>query len=126
MHIDRLDHLVLTVTDIETTSLFYENILGMQPVSFGEGRKALLFGNQKINLHLKGKEIDPKALNPTVGSADLCFITDGILAAIVAELKSKNVAIIEGIVSRTGAAGIISSVYFRDPDGNLIEISKYE
>lgn len=125
MLINRLDHLVLTVQDLDSTCSFYENILGMTVVTFGEGRKALSFGNQKINLHQKGKEFEPKANTPTPGSADLCFITDTPIEVVYQELKDKNISITEGIVERTGATGKILSVYFRDPDNNLIEVSNY-
>ena len=94
-------------------------------VTFGEGRKALVFGRQKINLHQKGKEFEPKADKPTCGSADLCFIAATSVDTIMEELQQKNIPVIEGIVSRTGATGNIRSVYFRDPDQNLIEVSNY-
>lgn len=126
MHILRLDHFVLTVTDIAATCRFYTTVMGMKEITFGAGRKALLFGNQKINLHELGKEIDPKAMYPTPGSADLCFISDTPVAEILAELKAKKIEVLEGgIVQRTGATGHILSVYFRDPDLNLIEVSNY-
>jgi len=126
MHIDRLDHLVLTVRDLDATIAFYTRVLGMQAVSFGlQGRKALSFGNQKINLHQAGKEFEPKALKPTPGSADLCFVTTVPLAEVQAHLAAQGVAVEEGPVARTGAVGPITSVYVRDPDGNLIEISNY-
>jgi catechol 2,3-dioxygenase-like lactoylglutathione lyase family enzyme len=125
MIINRLDHLVLTVRDIEKTCAFYTAVLGMEVVTFGNGRKALAFGQQKINLHASGKEFTPHAKAPTPGSADLCFITDTPLAAVIAELKQQQVNILEGPVERTGAQGKILSVYFRDPDENLIEVSNY-
>ncbi|MFG3452750.1 VOC family protein [Stutzerimonas stutzeri] len=123
MQIDYLDHLVLTVADIETTVDFYTRVLGMQVVTFGEGRKALAFGNQKINLHQAGHEFEPKAERPTPGSADLCFIVATPLEQVIAYLQAQQVAIIEGPVQRTGATGPIRSVYVRDPDLNLIELS---
>lgn len=123
MKIDSLDHLVLTVKDIETTASFYSRVLGMDIITFGGGRKALSFGTQKINLHQHGKEFDPKAQQPTPGSADLCFITSVPLPEVANHLSSCNVAVIEGPVQRTGATGQILSVYFRDPDMNLIEVS---
>jgi catechol 2,3-dioxygenase-like lactoylglutathione lyase family enzyme len=126
MDIDRLDHFVLTVRDLKATCDFYTRVLGMEEVSFAGGRKALSFGKQKINLHESGKEFDPKALHPTPGSADLCFITAVPLEKVVAHLESCAVEIIEGPVQRTGAVGKILSVYFRDPDRNLLEISNYE
>ncbi|SEW28558.1 Catechol 2,3-dioxygenase [Chitinophaga sp. YR573] len=125
MIINRLDHLVLTVQDIDKTCEFYSHVLGMTIITFGAGRKALLFNQQKINLHQKGKEFEPKADTPTPGSADLCFISDTPVEKVLEELRSKNIPVIEGIVERTGATGKISSVYFRDPDQNLIEVSNY-
>ena len=123
MQIDHLDHLVLTVADIEATCAFYERVLGMAIVTFGEGRKALTFGQQKINLHQAGREFEPKAQHPTPGSADLCFITSVSLADVMEHLRMKDVAIIEGTVQRTSATEEILSVYFRDPHGNLIEVA---
>jgi catechol 2,3-dioxygenase-like lactoylglutathione lyase family enzyme len=125
MQISRLDHFVMTVKDIETTCQFYSEILGMEVVTFGNGRKALQFGQQKINLHLAGKEFEPKALKPTPGSIDVCFITETPLENVIEHLRSKKVVIEEGPVERTGAVGKIQSVYFRDPDQNLIEVSNY-
>jgi len=125
MHIERLDHLVLTVKDIETTVQFYVSVLGMQKEEFGAGRLALKYGNQKINLHQVGKEFEPKADKPTSGSADLCFITDVQLSEAIEHVRSKGVEIIEGPVKRTGAVGPMNSFYFRDPDMNLIEVSNY-
>jgi len=126
MKIDRLDHFVLTVKDVDMTCAFYTKVLGMREITFGKGRKALSFGNQKINLHELGKEFEPKALKPTAGSADLCFITTTPLTEVIELVNSCKVEIIEGPVERTGATGRIISVYFRDPDGNLIEVSTYE
>lgn len=125
MQIQNIDHIVLTVADIEKTIEFYTHILGFQVVTFGDNRKALTFGNQKINLHQKGHEFEPKAEHPAAGSADLCFISITDIHDVLEELKQKNIEIIEGIVDRTGALGKIQSVYFRDPDQNLIEISNY-
>ncbi|MBX5172184.1 VOC family protein [Rhizobium sp. NZLR1b] len=123
IRIDRLDHLVLTVADIETTCDFYTRILGMSVETFAEGRKALKFGRQKINLHQAGHEFEPKARHPTPGSGDLCFITETPLAYVIAHLQASGVVIEEGPVERTGATGRLRSVYFGDPDGNLIEVS---
>jgi catechol 2,3-dioxygenase-like lactoylglutathione lyase family enzyme len=123
MHIDSLDHLVLTVQDIQATCEFYSYILGMQVITFAEGRKALQFGNQKINLHQKGKEFEPKAQHPTPGSADLCFLTSIPLEDVITHLQTWNVSLLLGPVERVGATKPLVSVYFRDPDGNLIEIS---
>ncbi len=118
-----LDHLVLTVADIGVTSRFYQNVLGMEEVTFGEGRKALAFGRQKINLHQVGKEFEPKAARPTAGSADLCFLAAKPLTEVMAHLAQCGVLMEEGPVQRTGAVHGLMSIYFRDPDGNLIEVS---
>ncbi|MBW9263846.1 MAG: VOC family protein [Candidatus Thiodiazotropha sp. (ex. Lucinisca nassula)] len=123
MKITQLDHLVLTVRDIQVSCDFYTRILGMQLVEFAGGRKALRFGSQKINLHQHHKEFEPKAALPTPGSADLCFLTDVPLNEVAAELKQNQVEIIEGPVERTGAEGAIISIYLRDPDNNLLEIA---
>jgi catechol 2,3-dioxygenase-like lactoylglutathione lyase family enzyme len=125
MRIDRLDHLVLTVTDLDATVAFYTHVLGMKAVTFGAGRTALVFGNTKINLHQAGHEFDPKAHRPTPGSADLCLITTDPLGQATEELAAHHVDIEEGPVERTGATGPIRSVYFRDPDRNLIEVGTY-
>ena len=125
MQIDRLDHLVLTVADIDRTVAFYRDVLGMEPVVFGGGRTALAFGSSKINLHRAGREFEPKAASPVPGSADLCLITRDPLDAVTAELRRHGVAVEEGPVERTGATGTIRSVYVRDPDGNLVELSNY-
>jgi catechol 2,3-dioxygenase-like lactoylglutathione lyase family enzyme len=121
--IERLDHLVLTVADLERTCAFYRDALGMRFETFGEGRKALHFGKQKINLHLAGREFEPKAVKPTPGSADLCFIAATPLTEIAAHLERCGIAIELGPVARDGANGPILSLYIRDPDGNLIEIA---
>lgn len=123
MQISHLDHLVLTVSDIETTIDFYTRVLGMEAIRFGNGRHALGFGTQKINLHEYGNEFEPKAGRPTPGSADLCFITTTPLADVMARLAESGVEVIEGPVERTGATGPIISLYFRDPDRNLIEVA---
>ena len=125
MKISHLDHLVLTVADIETTCQFYQSALNFEVITFAENRKALLFGSQKINLHEAGKEFEPKALRPTVGSADLCFVAETPLDEVIAHLQNRNINIIEGPIQRTGATGKILSIYLRDPDQNLIEISNY-
>ena len=126
MHIARLDHLVLTVADIDATCDFYTRVLGMTLVTFGENRRALTFGAQKINLHQHGREFEPKAHKPVPGSADLCLIAGVPLAEAEAHIRAAGVVIIEGPVRRTGATGPIWSVYFRDPDQNLIEVSSYD
>ena len=123
MKISHLDHLVLTVADIETTCKFYQSALNFEVIHFGENRKALQFGTQKINLHQAGKEFEPKAFRPTAGSADLCFIAETPLNEVIAHLQAQQIEIIEGPVQRTGTMGKILSIYFRDPDQNLIEIS---
>ena len=125
MRIERLDHLVLTVRDIAATCAFYQRVLGMEVVTFGEGRKALAFGQHKFNLHEAGREFEPKADRPTPGAIDLCLIAQGNLDDVIAHLKACGVPILEGPVKRTGARGPILSVYFRDPDLNLIEVSTY-
>jgi catechol 2,3-dioxygenase-like lactoylglutathione lyase family enzyme len=125
MRIDRLDHLVLTVADIDTTVDFYTRILGMTKATFGADRVALVFGQTKINLHRAGHEFEPKAHRPTPGSADLCFITTEPLDGVIEDLTGHGVLIEEGPVDRTGAVGPIRSVYLRDPDRNLVEISNY-
>jgi catechol 2,3-dioxygenase-like lactoylglutathione lyase family enzyme len=122
--IDHLDHLVLTVANIDATVAFYTSALGMELVTF-DGRKALRFGEQKINLHQAGNEFEPKAAHPTPGSADLCFITKTSLEDAISHLISKGYAIELGPVERTGAVGRMRSIYLRDPDSNLIEISNY-
>ncbi len=125
MKIEQIDHIVLTVNDIGKTVEFYTEILGMELVNFSNARKALRFGDQKINLHQQGKEFEPKANKPTSGSMDLCFITQTKIENVKIELEKKGIEIIEGIVDRTGAKGSIRSIYFRDPDNNLIELSNY-
>jgi len=122
MQVSRLDHLVLTVADINRTSEFYERALGMKPIN-KNGRWSLHFGLQKINLHAFGHEFEPKAEHPTPGSSDLCFLTEIPLSEVIEHLQKSNVNIIEGPVRRTGAQGPLLSVYFRDPDLNLIEVA---
>jgi catechol 2,3-dioxygenase-like lactoylglutathione lyase family enzyme len=124
--IDHIDHLVMTVRDIEATCEFYSKVLGMKTVAFGAGRVALAFGNQKINLHQAGREFEPKANHPTPGSVDICLIAGVSLAEAIAHLEACGVPIIDGPTTRTGATGPIQSVYFRDPDSNLIEVSTYD
>lgn len=125
MRVNRIDHLVLTVADIATTVTFFERVLGMQKIEFGEGRIALAFGRQKINLHQLGAEFEPHAGRVQAGSADLCFIIDDSLDEALEQLQNLGVEVIDGPVARTGAEGPLRSLYFRDPDGNLIEISNY-
>ncbi len=121
----RIDHLVLTVADIERTVEFYQSVMGMTRVEFGAGRSALCFGQQKINLHQTGREFEPKAGQVQAGSADLCFIVDDPVEQAITQLEALGIEIIAGPVNRTGARGEIVSAYFRDPDDNLIEISNY-
>ncbi|MCA1241641.1 VOC family protein [Stappia stellulata] len=123
MRISSLDHIVLTVSDLDATVAFYCGVLGMEEVIFGGGRRALRFGAQKINLHVAGAEFSPAAHRPTPGSGDLCFLVEA-LDAVIARLEMAGVAIEEGPVSRTGAWSPLRSVYIRDPDGNLIELSE--
>ena len=123
MYISELDHLVLTVKNIHATIRFYTTVLGMEQVSFAENRQALQFGNQKINLHQQGDEIEPHAAQPTPGSADLCFITDIPLEQVIDHVQSCGKTILTGPVQRTGTTGALLSIYIRDPDDNLIEIA---
>jgi catechol 2,3-dioxygenase-like lactoylglutathione lyase family enzyme len=125
MRISHLDHLVLTVKDIEASVSFYTHVLGMTETTFADGRKALVFGSSKINLHQAGREFEPKAAAPTPGSADICLIVDDDLGSVQAQLAAGGVAVEIGPVKRTGAVGEIMSVYIRDPDQNLIELSNY-
>ena len=123
--ISRLDHLVLTVRDVSATYAFYGRVLGMEQIEFSEGRTALSFGEQKINLHPADNGYDPKAKIPAPGSGDLCFIAETPIEDVIKHLGECSVEIIEGPVLKTGAIGTLLSVYFRDPDGNLIEVSNY-
>ena len=125
IRINRLDHFVLTVASIEAACDFYSRVLGMEVRSFAGGRKSLHFGASKINLHQAGHEFEPKADRPVPGSADICLIAATPLEQVIAHLRGCGVPLIEGPVKRTGATGTINSVYFRDPDGNLIEVSNY-
>jgi catechol 2,3-dioxygenase-like lactoylglutathione lyase family enzyme len=125
MKIDSIDHVVFTVKDIDATCEFYSKVLGMEVVTFGEGRKALAFGSQKINLQQFGRESTLVADKPTPGSADICFVTSAPLADVVAHLNSCGIKLTGGPVERNGARGVMMSVYFRDPDMNLVEVSNY-
>lgn len=122
--IDHLDHLVLTTTDVDACTRFYTEVLGMRLETFGNGRLAFCFGKQKINLHVRGHEFEPKAHLPVPGALDLCFIASQPLEAVIAHLQRHGWPIVEGPVMRTGATGPIRSVYVRDPDLNLIEIAE--
>jgi catechol 2,3-dioxygenase-like lactoylglutathione lyase family enzyme len=125
MKVDRIDHLVLTVNNIESSCDFYSNVLGMEVVTFGNNRRALQFGEHKINLHQFGKEFEPKASHPTPGSADICLISSLPIEEVIKHIVSCGMEILEGPVTRTGTKGEITSIYLRDPDCNLIEISNY-
>ena len=120
---DRLDHLVLTVRDVERTVAFYSRALGMTPRAFGQNRVALHFGDQKINLHEAGQVVDANVRHATPGSADLCFLTSVPLGRVKEHLRKEDIRVIEGPVRRTGARGPIESIYFYDPDENLIEVA---
>jgi catechol 2,3-dioxygenase-like lactoylglutathione lyase family enzyme len=125
MNIDRIDHVVMTVRSVDATCAFYERVLGMQAVTFAGGRRALAFGRQKINLHETGREFEPKAHLAAPGTLDICLVTTTPLPQVIEHLARCNVTIIEGPVAKTGATGPLRSVYFRDPDQNLIEVSNY-
>jgi len=125
MNIDRIDHVVMTVRSVDATCAFYERVLGMQAVTFAGGRRALAFGRQKINLHEAGREFEPKAHLAAPGTLDICLVTTTPLPQVIEHLARCNVTIIEGPVAKTGATGPLRSVYFRDPDQNLIEVSNY-
>jgi catechol 2,3-dioxygenase-like lactoylglutathione lyase family enzyme len=124
MRVTTLDHLVLTVADIDRTVSFYERVLGMEGVSYDAGRRALRFGAQKLNLHEVGSEPAPRAAHAAAGSGDLCFLLEGPLEHAIEHLRSEGVPIEHGPITRAGARGPIRSVYFRDPDGNLLEVSE--
>jgi catechol 2,3-dioxygenase-like lactoylglutathione lyase family enzyme len=129
MKVTRLDHLVLTVSDLDLTCDFYCRVLGMENLRFSSGgveRRALKFGDQKINLHQAGAEFEPRAAHPGPGSADLCLIVEETMEQVISHLQANDVVVEQGPVGRTGANGPIRSVYFRDPDGNLIEVSRYQ
>lgn len=123
--LQHIDHFVLTVASVELTAEFYRDVLGMRPVTFGEGRTALEFGAHKINLHEAGAEFKPHARQPVPGSADVCLIVESVSDALE-HLQHKGVDVFEGPVPRSGANGVITSIYFRDPDGNLIELAEYD
>ena len=125
IQIERIDHIVLTVRDIEATCGFYTRVLGFEVVRFGDGRTALSFGGQKFNLHEKGREFEPRAAAAVPGSADFCLITTTPIEDVVRHLEASGVDIEAGPVAKTGATGALISVYFRDPDGNLVEVSNY-
>ena len=120
-----IDHFVLTVASVGRTVAFYKDNLGMEAVTFGAGRTALEFGEHKINLHEAGAEFSPHAQDPVRGSADVCLTVRSVSDAL-AHLQGKGVDVFDGPVPRTGAKGPILSIYFRDPDGNLIELAEYD
>lgn len=124
--LDHIDHIVITTRDIKACTHFYTHVLGMKLHQFGENRIAFTFGQQKINVHEYGKEIDPKAHLPVPGSLDICLISSYPVEKIKAHLEQSDVELVEGPVTRTGACGPITSFYIRDPDLNLIEISRYQ
>jgi Raf kinase inhibitor-like YbhB/YbcL family protein len=126
MHIVRADHIVLTVRDLPATIEWYHSVLGMTPLVFGDGRHALAFGSQKLNLHEAGREWPPHAAHPVPGSVDLCLISAVSLSDVQQHLRAVNVDVELGPVTRTGATGLITSIYLRDPDGNLVEVSTYD
>ena len=123
MKVEQLDHIVLPVSDIESIAHFYTTHLGMEKRTFGEGRVALHFGDQKINLHPAGWDYEPKATVSVAGTADLCFLVSEPVESLQADLIEGEIEVIEGPVERTGASGRLLSIYIRDPDGNLIELS---
>jgi len=125
VHIDRIDHLVLTVADLDRTVAFYTAVLGMTAETFGEGRTALRFGQQKINLHVAGAEFEPRAARPGPGTADFCLVTETPVEQVQAELAAHGVPVEVGPVTKQGALGAMHSVYLRDPDDNLVEVSVY-
>ena len=123
IQLDHIDHLVMTVENVEITLNWYLRVLTVKSAVFGEGRKALLLNKQKINLHQKGAEFEPKALAPTPGSLDICFLTKTPLGEVIELLKAQRVTVEKGPIKRNGATGLITSIYVRDPDKNLLEIS---
>lgn len=125
MRIQRIDHLVLTVRDIARTIDFYTRVLGMEEVAFGEGRQALRFGEQKINLHAADRPVDPNVRHATPGSADFCLVVGGDIEEVTSEVRSAGVPVVLGPVMRTGALGPMRSIYFYDPDENLVEVASY-
>lgn len=124
--IERLDHMVLTVRDIEATVAFYSSVLGMRPVTFGKGMRALAFGQQKFNLHPADSPYKPHADKPLPGTADICLVTLSPIEDVIAALQKAGVPVEVGPVPRIGAIGRMNSVYFRDPDNNLVEVSRYD
>jgi catechol 2,3-dioxygenase-like lactoylglutathione lyase family enzyme len=124
MNVERIDHLVLTVKDIDETCNFYKDILGMEVETFSFRKRAVKFGNQSLTIHQKGMAFEPNAHLPTPGAINICFIVKETVEQVKSELESKNIPI-EGMIQRPGAAGKVTSIYFRDPDQNLIEVCNY-
>lgn len=118
-----IDHVVLTVADVDRTTAWYRDVLGMSIEMFDDGRTALRFGSQKLNLHAAGREIEPHARTPTRGSADICLLLGGSIDAALRHLRDAGVEVELGPVDRAGATGPQRSIYVRDPDGNLLELS---
>lgn len=125
MDLTGIDHFVLTVEDVEATCAFYSEVLDVEVVTFGEGRRALQFGDQKVNLHPAGDEFEPKAALPTPGGGDFCVTTDAPIDTVERRLRDAGVEVVHGPVEQQGAVGPMLSVYFRDPDGNLVEVANY-
>jgi catechol 2,3-dioxygenase-like lactoylglutathione lyase family enzyme len=125
IQLSHIDHVVLTVADVDVTLSFYQRVLGMKAEAYGQGRKALVFGKQKFNVHPLQNDIEPKAAKPTPGSMDLCLISTTPLAKVMEHMKAQHVKIEKGPIKRVGVGGLITSIYIRDPDHNLIEISNY-
>ncbi|WP_243793893.1 VOC family protein [Saccharopolyspora gloriosae] len=126
INIDRVDHLVLTVADVDRAAEFYERILGMRTVTFPGDRRAVSFGQQTVKLHAASELVEPTATHPVPGSANLCFVTEQPISEVQEHLRANDVRIEEGPVGRTGTFGPITSLYLRDPDGNLIEVARYD
>ena len=125
MKIDRIDHIVLTVVSVDVTIEFYSRVLGMEPITFAGGRRGLAFGVQKINLHSAENPYSEKAQEPTPGSGDFCMITKTPMADVIDHFNAENIEIEVGPIPKSGATGSLISIYFRDPDGNLLELSNY-
>lgn len=123
--LDRIDHVVFTVRDVEATCVWYSRVLGTEVLTFGDGRKALHVGHCKINLHQTGREFEPKAARPAPGTQDICLVTTSSMQEVVDHLTGIGVPIVEGPVVKTGAMGPIEFVYLRDSDGNLVEVARY-
>lgn len=125
MDLTGIDHLVLTVSDVERTCEFYERVLGAEPITFAGGRRGLRVGDQKLNLHPAGDEYEPRATVAEPGTDDFCLLTETPVEAVAADLREAGVELVEGPVEKVGARGPMDSVYLRDPDGNLVEVARY-